>query len=115
MASSQPQTRVQRGFEPENEGFITPREQSPYLTTLFRYTSAFNAMDFDTLTEVFDPKLSHTILPSSLQRPLLNYDHYLSYLDDITEMFLEFRVSGILKYRITSTLSSDLPDACLVG
>lgn len=50
-------------------------------------------MDFDTITEVFDAKLVHSILPSSLQRPVLGYDQYFKYLDDVTEMFLEFRVS----------------------
>ncbi|KAF9445314.1 hypothetical protein P691DRAFT_629360, partial [Macrolepiota fuliginosa MF-IS2] len=90
-SSSQP--RVQRGFDPENEGYITPREQSPYLAALFRYTSALNAMDFDTLTEVFDHKLVHSILPTSLQRPVVNYDQYIRYLDDVTEMFIEFRVN----------------------
>ncbi|KAF5354925.1 hypothetical protein D9756_005661 [Leucocoprinus leucothites] len=95
MNPSQPGTRVQRGFEPENEGYITPREQSPYLAALFRYTSAVNAMDFDTVTEVFDPKLVHTSLPSSLQRPVVNYDQYFKYLDSVTDMFLDFAVKII--------------------
>jgi hypothetical protein len=93
MNPSQPGPHVQRGFEPENEGYITPREQSPYLAALFRYTSAVNAMDFDTVTEVFDSKLVHTTMPSSLQRPVLTYDQYLRYLDSVTDMFLEFSVS----------------------
>ncbi|KAJ3564228.1 hypothetical protein NP233_g8432 [Leucocoprinus birnbaumii] len=92
LEEEKPGPRVQRGFEPENEGYITPREQSPYLAALFRYTSAVNAMDFDTVTEVFDSKLVHTTLPSSLQRPVVNYDQYFKYLDSITDMFLEFSV-----------------------
>jgi len=93
MNPSHPGPRVQRGFEPENEGYIAPREQSPYLTALFKYTSAMNAMDFDAITEVFDPKLVHTTLPSSLQRPVVNYDQYFRYLDSITDMFVDWNVS----------------------
>lgn len=93
MSSFPHQPHVQRGFEPEQEGYIAPREPSPYLAALFRFTRAVNAMDFDTITEVFDHKLVYSILPTSLQRPVLGYDMHLNYLDDITEMVIELRVS----------------------
>ena len=56
-----------------------------------------NAMDFDAITEVFDPKLVHTTLPSSLQRPVVNYDQYFRYLDSITDMFVDWNVSYSFK------------------
>jgi len=93
MSSFPHQPQVQRGFEPEHEGYIAPREQSPYLAALFKYMSAINAMDFDTITEAFDHKLVYSILPTSLQRPVIGHEMHLNYLDDITKMFIELRVN----------------------
>jgi hypothetical protein len=92
MNPQQQGPRVQRGFEPEKSGFILPREQSPYLAALLRYITAVNAMNFDTITEVFDTSLKHVIRPATLKKPRLSYDQYLKYLDSVTDMFVEFQV-----------------------